>query len=98
MDDESGFGLKSLDEWSLFTRTNICNKLICYYSCLNRLSDVLASYHHGRDLKEVMEQAKFSDLTDVQQRYALETLVVHGANAAAEFIAKEVTQDANLLY
>ena len=85
-------------ELSVFTRINIISKLICFYSNLGRLKEVMQSYDCRTNPSEMMERARFSDLTLLQGKKALEILVVEGCNATAEFIATELTNNASLLY
>lgn len=81
---------------SMFTRTNINNKIRCFCSVINRVKKALVL--HSDSIEEMMKQAKFEDMTLVQQEYALCILARDGKDAMARYVAQEITLNADLLY
>ena len=81
---------------SMFTRTNINNKIRCFCSVINRVKKALVL--HSDSLEEMMKQAKFEDMTLLEKRHALCILARDGKDAMARYIAQEITLNADLLY
>jgi len=85
------------DKLSLFTWTNINNKVRCFCSNVDRVREALERYPD--DIEGMMREAGFEHyLLPLQQKTALETMVVDGPDAMAQFIATEITLNADLLY
>jgi hypothetical protein len=81
---------------SMFTRTNINNKIRCFCSRIDRVKKALARYPDNIDM--MIKEAKFDDLTLLDQRYALGLLAKDGEDAMSRHIAKSITLNADLLY
>jgi hypothetical protein len=81
---------------SMFTRTNINNKIRCFCSRVDRVKKALACYPDNIDM--MMKEAKFDDLTLLDQRMALAILAKDGENTMSRYIAETITLNADLLY
>jgi len=81
---------------SLFTWTNINNKIRCFCSNIDKVRQALA--HYSDNISNMMEKAGFEDLTLPSQEMALSILARDGDDAMARYIAIEVTLNADLLY
>lgn len=87
------------NDLSLFTRTNINNKIRCFCSEFNRIKKTLERYPDDAHVRDMVKKAKFEDyLLPMQQIEALKIKVVSGHDAMAEFVAREITLNADLLY
>jgi len=84
-----------INKLSLFTCTNINNKVRCFYSKINQIKK---AFNKDISLEEKMEEAKFSDMTLPEQIMALDILAKDGVDAMAEFVSREITLNADLLY
>jgi len=80
---------------SLFTQTNIYNKVRCFYSKINQIKK---AFNKTTSLENKMQEAKFNDMTLLEQKMALEILAKNGVDSMAEFISREITLNADLLY
>lgn len=95
--DKEMFRYKMLgDKLSLFTWTNINNKIRCFCSKINRVRRALE--HYPDNIDDMMREAGFEDLLLLQQKMALEEMALGGPDAMAQFVAQEITLNADLLY
>lgn len=87
------------DRLTLFTWTNINNKIRCFCSEINRVKKALEHYPDDAHVRDMMREAEFEDyLLPLQQKMALEKMAVDGPDAMAQFVAREITLNADLLY
>lgn len=81
---------------SMFTRTNINNKVRCFCSRIDIVKKALVC--HSDSIEKMMEQANFEDMTELDQIKALGILARDGEDVMARYIARTVTLNADLLY
>lgn len=92
---------------SLFSWVNINNKIRCFRLNLNQAKNALKRYkwnekeprlEDGDSIEAIMEDAGIANLTPLQQKEALESWAVNGPDAAAEWVAREITLNADNLF
>ena len=81
---------------SMFTCTNINDKIRCFCSRINIVKKALVC--HSDSIEKMMEQANFEDMTELDQIKALGILARDGEDVMARYIARTVTLNADLLY
>jgi len=86
---------EKINTLSLFTQTNINNKVRCFYSKINQIKK---AFNKDTSLENKMKEAKFNDMTLPEQKMALQILAKDGVDTMAEFISREITLNADLLY
>jgi hypothetical protein len=64
---------------SLFTWTNLNNKIRCFCKKLGRAREALEQYQKDRDIERFIANSGMVDLIDMQQAYVLETFVLEKA-------------------
>jgi len=63
-------------ESSLFTWTNLNNKIRCFCKKIDRAREALEQYQKDGDIERFIANSGMVDLTSVQQKYVLETFVL----------------------
>ena len=66
-------------ESSLFTWTNLNNKIRCFCKKIDRAREALEQYEKDSDIERFIANSGMVDLTSVQQKYVLETFVLEKA-------------------
>lgn len=66
-------------EPSLFTWTNLNNKIRCFCKKLGRAREALEQYQKDSDIERFIANSGMVDLTDIQHNYVLETFVLEKA-------------------
>lgn len=91
-----GFGwlTKIVDKIKIYPYSDIANRHWAFWAKINQVRRAL----EADTIEEMMKEARFNDITEIEQRRALGILAKDGGDAMARYVARVHTDDIHFLY
>ena len=88
------FLTKLIDKIRLYPHSDVANRHWSFWAKINQVDRAL----QAETTAEMMTEAKFNDITELEQRYALGILAKDGKEAMARYVARVHVDDIHFLY